>query len=148
MLNLNLPKYKYLLKNENGKLYIYDNIRKMDVVLTPEEWVRQHFVNYLINFKKYPKSMISLESGMKYNKLLKRTDIIVYSRKSIPLILIECKAPSISINKKTLFQLGTYNSKIKSEYLVVTNGMVSYCWKKQENNYKRLDELPEYSSIN
>src|SRR5690606_41190461 len=93
MLKLNLPSFDYNLLKEEGKIWILDGIRKKYIVLTPEEWVRQHFIHYLINEKKYPRSLMRIEGGLRYNALQKRSDIVVYDVKGLPWLVVECKAP-------------------------------------------------------
>jgi hypothetical protein len=126
MSTLNLPSFEYQLKKEDGKVFIFDILRKKYLVLTPEEWVRQHFIHYLINEMKYPKALIKLEGGLSYNTLAKRSDIVVFDREGKPWMVVECKAPDQPINDSTLRQASTYNSKLKAKYLAVTNGLVHF----------------------
>ena len=114
MLNLNLPFCDFFLKKEKNKVYIKDLLKNKFLLLTPEEWVRQHLINYMVSEKSFPKKLISTESSMKYNKLLKRTDILVFDRNGQAVFLIECKASHIELDEKCIFQLSTYNSKIKA----------------------------------
>ena len=117
-------------------------------MLTPEEWVRQHVVHYLIFHKKYPLGLMQIEKLIKYNSLKTRADILVLDTNSNPLILVECKAPSVSIDKDAFFQIAKYNSSLKAKYLFVTNGLVHYCcemdYASGATNY--LKEVPEYSN--
>lgn len=129
MYNLNLPTFAYQLKKENGKVFIFDVIRKKYVVLTPEEWVRQHFIDYLINEMKYPKSLVRVEGGLSFNQLQKRSDIVVFNRDGNPWMIIECKAPDQAINESTVRQASTYNATLRADYLVVTNGMRHFIFK-------------------
>ena len=148
MLKLNLPDFDYLIKKDEKKLFIYDIIRKKYVRLNPEEWVRQHFVNYLINYLQVPATLIRLEGGLKYYELLKRSDILVFSNKGTPLLLVECKSGSQPINNNVLFQIGIYNSKIKAPFLASTNGITHYYWKvEKDREYKLLDNLPNYREM-
>src|SRR5204863_9718286 len=98
MYALNLPTFEYKLKKADGKVWIFDVIRKKFVVLTPEEWVRQHFVNYLIQHLQYPKSLIKIEGGLTFNQLQKRSDIVVFDRFAKPWMVIECKAPTLRLS--------------------------------------------------
>jgi hypothetical protein len=123
MQQLNLPQYNFNLKTENNRLFIRDVIRKKYLLLTPEEWVRQHIIQYLISEKEFPQSLFSVESGIKINTLQKRYDAVVYSRSGKPMVLIECKAPSVPINQKVFEQVTNYNSRVNSPYMLVTNGM-------------------------
>ncbi len=127
MYQLNLPSINPTLKKENGKVLIFDGIRKKYIVLTPEEWVRQHFVHYLIMELKYPKSLFRIEGALTYNKLQKRSDILVYDRNGKPWMLIECKSPAIKLNQKAFNQVAVYNMTIGAKYLAVTNGMAHFC---------------------
>ena len=146
MMSLNLPPYDYKLKKADGKLFIFDVIRKKYTYLSPEEWVRQHFVNYLINEMKYPRSLITVEEGLSYNQRLKRTDIVIFSRKGTPWMIIECKAPSVSLSEHTLFQASVYNVTLRAEYITITNG-ISHLFAQvdyQNNKTIWLEALPPY----
>lgn len=121
---LNLPQIDPLLVQSDGKVLIFDSLRKKHLVLTPEEWVRQHWINYLIKHKGYPGGLFSLEKGLKYNQLAKRTDLIVFDREAKPYLLIECKAPGVRIDKKTLSQAMIYNSTLDCPNLILSNGHV------------------------
>jgi len=124
---LNLPSLTPSLKKEEGKIWIFDIIRKKHIVLTPEEWVRQHFVHYMINELKYPKSLFRIEGSLTYNKLQKRSDILVRDREGKPWMLVECKSPSIKLTQKAFNQIAVYNMTIGAKFIAVTNGMVHYC---------------------
>lgn len=126
---LNLPPYEHKLKKINDKLCIWDIIRKKYIVLTPEEWVRQHFVHHLINEHDYPKSLIKLESSLSYNKLLKRTDIQVFDRDGSLFMIVECKAPYFKLSEAVFSQATQYNKVLKAQYLTIANGMVFHCCK-------------------
>lgn len=144
MENLNLPSYDYKLRKVDEKIYIYDILRRKYIVLTPEEWVRQHFVHFLINQHQYPKSLIKLESSLKYNTLLKRTDIQVYGRDGKLMMIVECKAPYIKLTQNVFSQAAEYNQVLKAEYLTITNGMIYHCCKTNWENMKLefLKDLP------
>jgi len=143
---LNLPKYEHQINNKEGKLFIYDFYRKKMVVLTPEEWVRQHFVHFLVNELNYPKSLIKIESGIAYNQLQKRSDIKVYDRAGNPFAIVECKASTIAINKETFDQAATYNKTFQAPYIMVTNGMQHFCSEInfEENTSKFIDGFPNF----
>ena len=126
---LNLPPYNHKLKKINDKLCIWDIIRKKNIVLTPEEWVRQHFVHHLINEHQYPKSLIKLESNLDYNKRLKRTDIQVFDRDGKPFMIVECKAPYIKLSQTVFTQAAQYNHVLQAQYLTISNGMIFHCCK-------------------
>jgi predicted type IV restriction endonuclease len=124
---LNLPTLTPSLKKEEGKVWIFDIIRKKHIVLTPEEWVRQHFVHYMINELKYPKSLFRIEGSLTYNKLQKRSDILLRDREGKSWMLVECKSPAIKLTQKAFNQIAVYNMTIGAKYIAVTNGMVHYC---------------------
>jgi hypothetical protein len=146
MQRLNLPEFDYKVKKADDKIWIFDVIRKKFLVLTPEEWVRQHFVNYLISELKYPKSLIRIEGGLTYNQLSKRSDIVVFDREGKPWMLVECKSSDQKINQSVLHQASAYNATLKAKYLTVTNGILHYCastdW--QENKIDLLTALPAF----
>jgi len=146
MIELNLPSYKFKVKSSENKRLIFDNIRKKYVVITPEEWVRQHYVSYLISEKKYPQSLIAIEKQMLVNGLKKRTDILIFNREGKPEIIVECKAPSIPITQTTFDQIARYNLKLNANFLVVTNGLQHfYCKMDFENErYLFLEDIPNY----
>lgn len=127
-------------------MLIFDNLRKKYMVLTPEEWVRQHFVRFLIDEKKYPESLIAIEKQLIINNRKKRTDILVFNKYGNPNIIVECKAPSIKITQATFDQIARYNLKLKANLLVVTNGLEHfYCKLDLENeSYIFLKEIPKY----
>lgn len=149
MYQLNLPDFNFKITKEEGKIYIFDAIRKKKIFLTPEEWVRQHFIHYLIAYKTFPKSLIKVESGLKYNKLPMRSDVLIYDRSGNPLILIECKSYQVKINAATFAQVSKYNQTIKAPYIMVTNGMQHYCCRIDFENEKfdYLKTIPEYEEL-
>ena len=139
-LELKYPPFSVKVKNGNGQTKIFDPIRKKWFILTPEEWVRQHVLNYLIKIKKYPASLISVEKEVKVNDLKKRYDIVVFKNDLSPYMVIECKAPYIELDKSTLEQAQRYNLILKANYIMITNGMVDFVFDLQN---KSID-LPEY----
>ena len=146
MQNLNFPSYTFRFKNSENKVAIFDEIRKKFVVLTPEEWVRQHVVQYLLLEKKYPKSLINVEKLVKVNGLNKRYDIVVFQPNGEIFMLIECKAPEVVISQQTFDQIARYNLKLNAQYLMVTNGLNHYfCQMDFENEkYVFLKEAPDF----
>lgn len=120
---LNLPPFEYNFKETRGKQYIFDSIRKKYLLNTPEEWVRQHFVNFLVNHRSYSKNLIKLETGLKYLNRSKRTDIQVFDRQGNLNILVECKAADIALNQKVLAQILQYHKVLNASILAVTNGI-------------------------
>jgi len=148
MQKLTLPTYNFKLKNSQNKTLIFDKLRKKYIVLTPEEWVRQHFVHFLIEEKKYPESLIAIEKQLTINTLKKRTDILIFNTDGKPEIIVECKAPSIKISQKTFDQIARYNLQLKAKFLIVTNGLTHFYCKMDLKNktYIFLKELPDYES--
>ena len=147
MQKLNLPNYKFKLKSNENKTLIFDNLRKKYMVLTPEEWVRQHFVQFLIEEKNYPASLIAIEKQVLVNNLKKRSDILVFNKDGNPEIIVECKAPKIKITQATFDQIARYNSKLRANFLVVTNGLSHFYCKMdfEKETYLFLKEIPDYT---
>ncbi len=150
MQKLNFPSYIFRFKNSENKVSIFDEIRKKFIILTPEEWVRQHVVQFLMVEKKYPKSLINVEKVLKVNGLRKRYDIVVYNPDGTIYILVECKAPEVKISQATFDQIARYNMTMNAQFLTVTNGLHHYfCQMDFENEkYEFLRELPDYNSLN
>jgi hypothetical protein len=144
--NLNFPKYNFRFKSNENKTLIFDIIRKKFVVLTPEEWVRQHVIHFLIYEKQYPVSHINIEKQLQLNDTVKRYDIVVFNNDGRIKIIVECKAPSIKTSQQTFDQIARYNLALKSETLMVTNGLEHYFCKMDFENkkYLFLKDLPTY----
>jgi hypothetical protein len=144
MKNLNLPAYPFRLRKKDERREIFDEVRKKWLVCTPEEWVRQHFIQWLIAVKKYPASNISIEGGLKINQLQKRTDIICYGNGK-PLLLVECKAPDIKLSQETFNQLFRYNHAINARLLAITNGVTHiFAELNKRGEPEQLSDLPPY----
>jgi hypothetical protein len=143
MITVQYPEPKFKMKNENGKRYIFDAIRKVWLLLTEEEWVRQNFVNYLISELKYPSSIIAIEKEISLNNLKKRFDILVYDKQHKPWMLVECKEPKVSLSEDVLQQVLRYNISVPVEYIVITNGNTTVGWKK-ELELRLLKHMPEW----
>ena len=145
MQSLNFPDYKFRFKSNENKSLIFDEIRKKFVVLTPEEWVRQHTVRFLLTEKKYPASHINVERQIKLHDTTKRYDIVVYNSDGNIHLIVECKAPSISINQQVFDQIARYNLVLNASYLMVTNGLEHYFCRMdfKAEKYIFLEELPE-----
>lgn len=146
MIKLNLPPFDISLRREGTKVLIFDCLRKRHVTLTPEEWVRQHFIHYLIYHLRYPRALIKVEGGLTFNSLQKRSDIVVFDRTGSPWMVIECKAPDLQLSERTVMQASVYNHTLKARYLVVTNGMSHICC---EVNWENRDtvvmpQMPQY----
>lgn len=146
MQKLNLPTAHLTLSQVDGKDYVFDFIRKKNILLTPEEWVRQHFLHFLIHTLQYPKTLCSIERGLRYNKLMKRTDITVYNRAGKIFLVVECKAAHINLSQKTFEQVATYSYSLQAQYLVVTNGLQHFCCKLdyEQKKYSFLEHLPAF----
>ena len=146
---LNFKNYSFRLKKADDKLWIFDLIRRKYVVLQPEEWVRQHVVHFLIEEKGYPKSLINVEKKLSVNGLTKRYDVVVYSKKGVVLLIVECKAPNVTITQQTFDQIARYNLSLNAQYLMVTNGINHYYCQTDYNQYKYifLADLPHYNDL-
>lgn len=148
MIELNLPKYDFRLKADAHHTYIWDPIRKKYLVLTPEEWVRQNFIEYLHKELGYSKGLIKQELALEYNRMDKRSDIVCFNREGQPVLLVECKRPSIKITEKVFEQIARYNMALKVPYLAVTNGLMHvFCDINHENKtYQFIPELPNFDA--
>jgi hypothetical protein len=146
---LNLPPYPFKLTEQNGQLTVFDELRKKNIVITPEEWVRQHFVQYLIGEKKYPRSLIKLEGGLKLHGMAKRTDIVVFNPLGQRILLVECKAPSVEITQATFDQAARYNMVHKVQLMAVSNGLQHYYCRIDHDaqSFKFIDVLPAYKEL-
>lgn len=146
---LNLPPYDVKITDKEGKQQIFDPLRKSYVALTPEEWVRQHFVHYLINHKGYPISLMGNEISITLNGMNRRCDTVVYDRALQPKAIIEYKASTVKITKDVFAQISRYNLVLKVDYLIVSNGIQHYCCKMnyEENSFTFLSEIPEYLKL-
>jgi hypothetical protein len=148
MLSLNLPQYEFTI-NQGPPAKIFDLIRKKYVALTPEEWVRQNFLKYLVSEKKYPQSLILIEQTLQVHRMKKRCDAVVYNNSGTPLMIIEFKKPEVQINQAVFDQIARYNIPLKVKYLMVSNGLQHFCCSIdfENNNYRFLDNVPEYISL-
>jgi len=144
---LNLPKYSFRLKEENNKTQIFDVFRKKYVALSPEEWVRQNFLQYLVQEKQFPIGKIAVEKEININGLKRRYDALVFDENFEAQFVIECKAPHIKINKSVLDQIAAYNYQIKAPYLLLSNGLSHFCIQINFKNNTQifLNEIPNYS---
>ena len=149
MQKLNFPVYSFRFKNSENKVSIFDEIRKKFIVLTPEEWVRQHFVHYLIEHKGYPASLLANEIQLKCGDKVLRADSVLYSRELRPRMIIEYKAPHIPITQKVVDQISVYNLLLHVDYLVVSNGLEHYICRMDydDKKYLFLEEIPDYSDL-
>jgi hypothetical protein len=146
---LQLPPFPFKITEQDGKLTLFDEIRKKHILITPEEWVRQHFVQYLINHKGYPKTLIKLEGGLTLHGKPRRTDIVVFNPNGEKILLIECKAPSVTIDQKVFDQVARYNMVHKVALVAVSNGLQHYYCRInfEKQNYKFIEDLPRYCEV-
>jgi hypothetical protein len=146
---LNLPEYSFRISGKEGSEMILDPLRRKYVKLTPEEWVRQNFIQYLINEGKYPPGLLGIEVLFRFNKLKRRVDILVHDRSGKPVLIVECKSPDIEIDDKVFEQIATYNMSFKVPYLVVTNGIHHYACKidHEEMKFEYLLVIPLYEDL-
>ncbi len=144
MQTLNFPPFQFRFKNSENKLFVFDEIRKKFVLLTPEEWVRQHVVQHLIQVKHYPKSYINVEKLVKVNGQNKRYDIVVFNPDGSIFLLVECKEPKVIISQATFDQIAQYNLSMNANFLMITNGVSHYYCKLDHENkkYQFLNDLP------
>ncbi|WP_029033573.1 type I restriction enzyme HsdR N-terminal domain-containing protein [Salinimicrobium terrae] len=147
MHTLNFPRYSFRFKNSENKVAVFDELRKKFVLLTPEEWVRQHVVHFLIQEKKFPKSLLNVEKQLKIHDLIKRYDVIAYRPDGSTHLVVECKAASVPITQETFDQIARYNLALKATYLMVTNGLQHYFCQLDyaAEKYHFLTDLPEWT---
>lgn len=149
MKKLNLPSFQANIRNKNNKNEIFDEFRKKFVSLTPEEWVRQNFAHFMVNQKGYPKGLLAIEYTFKLQARLKRVDILAFTTKGNPLVIVECKAATVKINQKVFDQIARYNMAFRVNYLVVTNGIEHYACKLDYEtlNYQFIQEIPAFEDL-
>jgi len=146
---LNLPPYAYKLQQVNGRLKIFDELRRRFVALTPEEWVRQHFVNYLISVKGYPKGLLGNEIELRIGEKRLRCDTLLYDRSMHPKMIVEYKAPQIELTSRVFDQITAYNLLLHVDYLVVSNGLRHYCCQMDYSagTYRFLPDIPNMEKL-
>ncbi len=144
-----MPAAELTLKEQDGRTYVFDMLRHRYVVLTPEEWVRQHFVHFLITHKGYPAAMLGNEISFEVGNTKKRCDTVLYDKQARPRMIVEYKAPHISINQKVFDQISRYNMALHVDYLVVSNGLTHYCLRMnyEKSNYAFLPSIPMYGEL-
>lgn len=149
MLSLNLPAFDAKITMRNGKNIIFDVIRRRYVALTPEEWVRQHFVHFLLAQKGYPQALMANEVQVQLNSTKKRCDTVLYRRDLTARMIVEYKAPEIEITQTVFDQITRYNMVLKVDYLVVSNGLQHYCCRMnyEQNSYTFLRDIPDYQAL-
>ncbi len=147
MIKIAYPAYPFKIKNEAGKDFIFDPVRKIWVVLTPEEWVRQNFLQYLIQTLQYPSSLIAVEKQIRLGELSKRCDIVMYNRQGAPRLIVECKEMNTELNEKVLNQVLRYNMSIPARYLAITNGSFCFAFERNEAGIQMLSGFPDRQEL-
>lgn len=149
MLRLNLPEFQPKIK-KTDRLYIWDRLRRKYVALTPEEWVRQHFINYLVTEKSYPETLIANEIQISLNHQKRRCDSVVYNKELTPLVIIEYKSPDVKITQEVFNQIVRYNIVLRVKYLIVSNGLEHYCCRMNYSDmtFEYLTEIPDFGTVN
>lgn len=146
LVSLELPAFEPRILTEDGRRTVFDPIRRKYVRLTPEEWVRQHFLHYLVEECGYPSALIAVEMGFQFQRMPRRADIVVHDRQGVPFLMAECKAPSVDISQSTFNQVSRYNRVVEARFLAATNGLLHYCWRVDHvmGHYEFLTGVPPY----
>ncbi|MFN4314865.1 MAG: type I restriction enzyme HsdR N-terminal domain-containing protein [Chitinophagaceae bacterium] len=144
MLNIQFPRPDFQIRTQDGREMIFDRWRKKWLLLTPEEWVRQNFVQFLINTQQYPPTLIALEKQIRLGERLKRFDVLVYNPDHQPWMLVECKAPTVALSAESLQQVLRYHISLPASFLVLTNGQQTLGWQKQEGKLLLLETMPAF----
>ena len=144
MININYPQPAFRIKKEDNREFIFDVLRKKWLLLTPEEWVRQNFVQHLIIGKNYPPTVIAMEKEIQLGELKKRFDVLVYSSNHQPWMMIECKAAEIKMNETVLQQVLRYNLSVPVSFIIITNGNITHGWERKDNDIHLIEELPDW----
>ena len=145
---LNFPQYDFRVQTISDKPQIFDELRKKYVALTPEEWVRQHLVQFLILERGFPRGLMQIEATLKVYTASRRCDVVAFDREMQPKLIAECKAPDVPINEETFVQIATYNSVLHAPYLLVSNGMDHFCCQLfDDGNLQFLNDLPNYTEL-
>jgi hypothetical protein len=144
MIRIKYPEPDFKIKYQGDRQYIFDSIRKIWLLLTGEEWVRQNFINYMIRVLKYPSTLIALEKEIILHDMKKRFDILIYDQEHKPWMMVECKDAGVALNENVLQQVLRYNVKLPVGFIVITNGNSTIAWRKEEGKMIYLNELPEW----
>ncbi len=147
MIAVDFPEPEFRIKKEESLSYLFDPIRKIWVLLTQEEWVRQNFVSFLTRVLHYPSTLIAIEKEIKLHDLKKRFDILIYDKNHHPWMMVECKAPSVNLTENTLQQLLRYNISIPVDYLIITNGKTTIGWHKEATGLQVLHKMPIWQNL-
>ena len=144
MIKIEFPKESIKILQRQGIYEVFDTIRKKWLLLTPEEWVRQHIIQFLLIEKNYPASLIAVEKEIKLGDLKKRCDLVVYNRQSQPWMIIECKEMNVPLSEKTLEQILRYHITLPAKYLIITNGTYCFGFKKNNNRFTETNSFPDF----
>ena len=144
MIRIEFPKNQVKKRQQGGVHEVFDVIRKKWLLLTPEEWVRQNMIQYLLLSKNYPATLIAVEKEIKLGELKKRCDLVIYNRKVMPWMIIECKEMNVPVSKKAMEQILRYHISLPATYLIITNGSYSFGFQKKENQFFEINEFPEF----
>ncbi|QEC53949.1 type I restriction and modification enzyme subunit R-like protein [Anseongella ginsenosidimutans] len=144
---LNFPPYPFRLQEREEKLYIFDELRKKHLLCTPEEWVRQHLIRYMIKQKQYPRGLVQIEGGLSVNERKRRCDVLFFGSRGQEYLLAECKSPAVKISDKVFAQAALYNTKHKAKYLLVTNGLHHFCCEMdyEGHSYRFMEQIPAFT---
>ena len=145
MIKIEYPRYDYKIETRAGKESIFDTVRKIWVILTPEEWVRQNFLQYLLQVKQYPAALMAVEKEIALGELRKRCDIVIYDRRGKPLVMVECKAMEVEISTAVLEQILRYNISLPAKYLIITNGTNCFAFERWDTGFRTLTEVPSWN---
>lgn len=148
MQSLNFPAYEFSIRQDGERLAIFDPLRKKYISLTPEEWVRQHVIRYLLEAKGYPGGLLSVEGSITLFRTVKRYDLAAFDRKGNPLLVVECKSPDVPINEKVVDQVIRYNITLNAPYLLITNGLIHIALEKDGEGYRQVNEVPGFGQLN
>ncbi len=146
-MQLLFPKYNFKMKSQENNHYVFDIVRKKYVILTPEEWVRQHLLHWFTNEGNYPASLIAVERGIEMNGLKKRFDVLVFNKSGNPLLLAECKSPDIALSQQTFMQAAVYNSRFNCPYLLITNGLSHFYCHYENGKPKLFEGIPKFGEL-
>ena len=144
MIKIKYPSFKFTIKENEGSEIIFDVLRKKWIALTPEEWVRQNFIQYLLQEAKYPSALIAIEKEIMLGEMKKRFDVLIYNHDHKPWMMIECKSMDVNLDQKVLDQVLRYNISVPVQYMVITNGEYSYAFERKEGGLLMLEELPVF----
>ena len=147
MIPVDFPPPEFKVKQEDSKELIFDPLRRRWLILTPEEWVRQNFVQYLVQVKKYPATLIAMEKAIWLGELKKRFDILIYNREHQPWMMVECKEMTVPLNEAVLHQVLRYNISVPVQFIIITNGKNTFGWEKVGNSLQLIPQIPAFPAL-